>query len=288
MELLAKLSKAINHPDKLKRYLGVFMRSVPYRLRLTKLIPKSFYLQHAPDRYVTHLATYNERNEHKIYQPRERSRWSDSSDMSRYYFLSLASDQLIKERIIGDVAELGVYKGSSAYFLAKLARCLGTKAYFFDTFDGFNERDLVGRDNMADAGSFSDTSLASVRKFVGEENVQYICGYFPQSLAQIQEDPHFCLVHIDCDLYAPFKDALEYFYPRLVEGGMLVMHDYASYTWQGVETAVDAFFEDKPERPILIPDKSGTAVIRKAFGTVQKSSAFSPDPTRHTDNIFQA
>lgn len=273
MELSAKLSKAINHPDKLKRFLGVLLRSLPYRLRLTKLIPKSYYLQHVPDRYVTHLATYNERNKHKIFQPGERDRWSagnfanNASDMSRYYFLNLACDQLIKEGITGDVAELGVYKGNSAYYLARLARGLGTTAYLFDTFEGFDERDLVGRDDRADVNSFSDTSLARVRKFVGEENVRYVEGYFPQSLAAVQEDPRFCLVHIDCDLYAPFKDALEYFYPRLVEGGMLVMHDYASYTWEGVETAVDAFFKDKPERPILIPDKSGTAVIRKSFGT---------------------
>lgn len=276
MELSAKLSKAINHPDKLTRYLGVFMRSLPYRLRLTKLIPKSYYLQHVPDRYVTHLSIYNERNKHKIFQPGDRSHWSagnfanNVSDMSRYYFLSLACDQIIKEGITGDVAELGVYKGNSAYFLAKLARCLGTRAYLFDTFEGFDKRDLVGRDEQADTDSFSDTSLARVRKFVGEENVRFVSGYFPQSLSQITEDPRFCLVHIDCDLYAPSRDALEYFYPRLVEGGMLIMHDYASYTWDGVEMAVDAFFQDKPERPILIPDKSGTAVIRKAFSRVQK------------------
>lgn len=273
MELSAKLSKAINHPDKLKRFLGVFARSLPFRLRLTKLLPRSFYLQHVPERYVTYMDTYNQRNRHGIFGRGQINRWwagnfaNNASDMGRYYFLSLACDQLIKEGITGDVAELGVYKGNSAYYLARLARFLGTKAYLFDTFEGFDRRDLVGRDEAASEGSFGDTSLTSVRGFVGEESVQYVSGYFPQSLEQVKDEPRFCLVHIDCDLYAPFKDALEYFYPRLVDGGMLIMHDYASYNWDGAEAAVDAFFKDKPERPILIPDKSGTAVIRKAFRT---------------------
>jgi O-methyltransferase len=34
--------------------------------------------------------------------------------------------------------------------------------------------------------------------------------------------------------------------------------------WDGAEKAVDEFFADKPERIIVIPDKAGTAVIRRA------------------------
>jgi len=71
------------------------------------------------------------------------------------------------------------------------------------------------------------------------------------------------LVHIDCDLYAPVDAALRYFYPRLITGGFLVIHDYLNFFWNGVGRAVDEFFADKPEKLVPIPDKSGTAVIRK-------------------------
>jgi O-methyltransferase len=50
---------------------------------------------------------------------------------------------------------------------------------------------------------------------------------------------------------------------HVVKGGFLVMHDYSSLWWDGVEKAVDEFFAVKPEKVIPIPDKSGTAVIRK-------------------------
>jgi hypothetical protein len=46
-------------------------------------------------------------------------------------------------------------------------------------------------------------------------------------------------------------------------GGILVLHDYSSGHWQGAKTATDNFFSDKPEKPILMPDKSGSAIIRK-------------------------
>jgi hypothetical protein len=70
-------------------------------------------------------------------------------------------------------------------------------------------------------------------------------------------------VHIDTDLYAPIMSGLEYFYPRMVPGGYLIIHDYGSLTWEGAEKAVDTFFADKPESVIQIPDSSGSAVIRR-------------------------
>lgn len=268
MSLSKDIKKAINEPYKLKRFLAAFARSIPFRLRLTSLIPKSLYLQYAPDRYSILIRTYNERVR-RIHDPSDQRQWNrqnhpnNAGDMARYYFLLLACDQIVKEGIQGDVAELGVYKGNSAYMLAKLARSLGTTAYLFDTYEGFPDRDLVGVDSGARADAFTDSTLALVRKRVGDENVQFVKGYFPDSLTQVTGSPEFCLVHIDCDLYEPFRQALEYFYPRLVDGGMLIMHDYSSLVWDGAERAVDEFLADKPERPILIPDKSGTAVIRK-------------------------
>jgi len=73
----------------------------------------------------------------------------------------------------------------------------------------------------------------------------------------------FSLVHLDCDLKKPTMAALEYFYPRIVKGGFLVMHDHSSYCWKGAEEAINEFFKDKPEWVIPVPDKSGSCVIRK-------------------------
>src|SRR5260221_6248008 len=158
-------------------------------------------------------------------------------DMGRFYFFCLTLDQIAKEGLEGDIAELGVYTGHTAARLATMARRLGRTAYLFDTYEGFSQSDLQGID--ADkAFQFADTSLEAVRALVGEESVRYIKGYFPESLVEMPDSARFCLVHIDCDLYAPTFSALDYFYPRLVPGGFMVIHDYSSLHWDGMERAV--------------------------------------------------
>jgi hypothetical protein len=44
---------------------------------------------------------------------------------------------------------------------------------------------------------------------------------------------------------------------------LIIIHDYSSTAWPGIADAVDGFFRDQPECPVLVPDKSGTAVVRK-------------------------
>lgn len=184
-------------------------------------------------------------------------------DMGRFFTFTLIYDQIRKENIQGDLAELGVYRGNTAYILASFGRILDRTAYLFDTFEGFDPKDLKGIDE-AIPHQFSDTSLETVRSFVGEENVVYVKGYFPESAAQIPDDRKFAAVHLDCDLYSPMMSALEYFYPRMSEGGFIIIHDYSSLHWDGAENAADEFFSDKPECLMPIADAGGSAIVRKA------------------------
>jgi hypothetical protein len=142
-------------------------------------------------------------------------------DMARFFFFCLTFDQLVREGVDGDLVELGAYKGHTATLLAKMARKLGTTAYILDTFTGFDPADVVGVDASVNVTQFRDTSLEAVRALVGEDNVRYIKGRFPQTAGQLPADGRYCLVHIDCDLYAPIFSALQYFYPRVVPGGFL-------------------------------------------------------------------
>ena len=188
---------------------------------------------------------------------------TNDGDISRFYFFCLAFDQLSKEGVRGDFVELGAYKGHTATLLARMARRAGSTAWILDTFEGFNPEDLQGID-AEHRMEFGDTSLEAVRALVGDDHVRYIKGYFPESTSQMPPELSFAMVHIDCDLYVPIRHALSYFYPRLVPGGYLIVHDYACLAWDGAERAVDEFFADKPEPVIPLTDGCGSAVIRKA------------------------
>ncbi|HXB61316.1 MAG TPA: TylF/MycF/NovP-related O-methyltransferase, partial [Acidobacteriaceae bacterium] len=112
---------------------------------------------------------------------------------------------------------------------------------------------------------FADTSIDYVRQTVGNDAVTtYVQGFFPESVTPEVTERSFALVHIDCDLYEPMKAALEFFYPRMPKGGMLILHDYSSGTWEGTTKAVDEFCQATGEYISLWPDKSGTAMIRKS------------------------
>ena len=187
----------------------------------------------------------------------------NAGDMGRFYFFCMVLDQMVKEGIGGDLLEIGVYKGSTAAVLATMARKLDRTLYLLDTFEGFAAADLQGID--ADKGmNFADTSVEAVRALVGEADIRFVKGYFPATATQLPPDGRFGLVHIDCDLYAPIRSALDYFYPRMVPGGFLIVHDYSSLHWNGAEQAVDEFFADKPECVVPLTDGAGSVVVRKA------------------------
>ena len=218
-------------------------------------------LEYRPDSHRFHRGIQNDEQLIRAWMRGHTT--NTAGDLARFYMLYLNIEQVLLEGVPGDFAELGVYKGNSACLLAFMARRSGRHVYLFDTFSGFDTRNFVGEDRSRMAGHFSDTSLESVRALVGDESVSYVRGFFPDSLAAITPPDRLAVVHLDCDLYEPMRAGLEQFYPRLSPGGVLFLHDYSSGEWPGAKRAVDEFLRDKPEPLILIPDKSGTAVLRK-------------------------
>jgi O-methyltransferase len=68
---------------------------------------------------------------------------SNYFDYIRLSTLELISFEIVKKDLKGNVAELGVYKGKFARYLNHFFP--DRKLYLFDTFEGFDNRDVVGR-----------------------------------------------------------------------------------------------------------------------------------------------
>lgn len=189
---------------------------------------------------------------------------NNNGDAARFISLILNVRKAMEEGVEGDIAELGVWRGNSAALLARVAEQNGRNLFLFDTFEGFDARDLKGIDNRSREGDFASTSIQYVKETVGPTTcVRYVKGFFPDSIPVELHSSRFSIVHIDCDLYAPMKAALEFFYPRMSRGALLILHDYHSGAWPGATQAINEFCDATGETLILLPDKSGTAMCRK-------------------------
>lgn len=147
----------------------------------------------------------------------------------------------------GAWAEAGVYRGGSAELICA-AKPAATPFHLFDTFGGMPA--VAADDGAFRPGDFADTSVARVRaRLTGRENVEFHPGFFPDTAATpALRGTSFQFVHIDLDLYQSTLAGLEFFYPRLLPGGMLVSHDYGDATVPGVKRAFDDFLRGRPER----------------------------------------
>ena len=179
----------------------------------------------------------------------------NSADRVRYGTLALALQTIERERVSGDLAELGVWQGATSTFLhyQMPQRAL----YLFDTFAGFpGESDADGR--------FRDTSVDAVRRRIGDDsNVVFRVGTFPGTTLGMESE-RFAFVLLDADKYASTLAGLEFFYPRMTRGAYMFIHDYNSpESEHGVSRAVNEFLQGKPERVVEIPDIWGSVLFRK-------------------------
>lgn len=184
-----------------------------------------------------------------------------TGDYARYASLALAIHRVEAEGVAGAFAEVGVYQGATSRFIMRCAP--GRTLYLFDTFEGFPPEDREV-ENRGDA-RFRDTSEESVRQALGSADKVVICkGRFPETAAGI-EGERFALVLLDLDVLNPTLAGLEFFYPRLVRGGYLFVHDYNSpESNSACRRAVTQFMAGKPEQIVELPDTWGSVVIRKS------------------------
>lgn len=169
--------------------------------------------------------------------------------------------------IPGDIAELGVYRGNIAWQLNALFP--DRQLLLFDTFEGFSRKDIQietdGQYSKVSEKTFSDTSVEYVRnRLPFPQNALFYPGYFPETTKDIPERS-FAFISLDADLYAPIRAGLEYFYPRLSSGGMILLHDYNNTQFRGCREAVRQY-EEENQALLLVPlsDLHGTAVIIKS------------------------
>jgi O-methyltransferase len=184
-------------------------------------------------------------------------------------------------QIEGDYVECGVWKGGSVALMALNNLYYSSKRrnlYLFDSFTNICEpdREVDGEKAVKQALEWSkkggvDGSLVPLDGFYDQfgghgtksacqeiienkvgytkERVHYFEGWFQETFPkynnQIQK---IALLRLDADWYASTKICMDYFYDKVVDGGIVIIDDYGTY--EGCKKAIDEFFYNK-HKPLL-------------------------------------
>jgi O-methyltransferase len=167
----------------------------------------------------------------------KRERKMETTAIDAYQLVTAARSTA---KLPGAAAEVGVFKGATARLIME---ALPNKTvHLFDTFEG-----LPDSQDGLDKGQFCGT-LEEVRQYLNDPRVQFHRGYFPRDTAHEIEHERFAFVHLDVDYYDGTLAALEFFWPRMVTGGVVLTHDYI---WlPGPTKAFDEFFRNRVE-PVI-------------------------------------
>ena len=185
----------------------------------------------------------------------------------------------LAKNVPGDTAECGVYAGAGSYIMCKVNQeDSGTNRlhHIFDSFEGLSSPSELDGKHWRE-GDLSCSHNTVVDNLLEFPNVKIHKGWIPQGFAEVERDL-FCFVHIDVDLYQPTRDSIEFFYPRVNAGGLILCDDYGFTSCPGATKAIDEFFQDKKEKMISLSEGGGFVI--KGIETASRS-AFLPEGNRN-------
>lgn len=185
----------------------------------------------------------------------------------------------------GDIIELGVYRGTSLMHWANFIeiRNMGDRhkqVFGFDNFSGFTsitnkdgkiDETVCKEEGGFDAGFFEEILEDAISIYDKDRFIPYkprvilIKGNIEETVPKFVEDHpglRISLIHFDCDMYEPTKVGLEYFWPLVVPGGVVLLDEYGIRPWEGESKAVDEYFngEVKINRFDWAPNPGGYIV----------------------------
>lgn len=145
-------------------------------------------------------------------------------------------EQVLKENIPGDFIETGAWRGGATIFMRALLKDRNIQdrlVWVADSFQGLpppNEKYSADKNSLHHLQEELSVSLEEVlenfKKYgLLDEKVRFLVGWFKDTLptASIQK---LAILRLDGDMYESTMDALEALYPKLSEGGYLIIDDW--------------------------------------------------------------
>jgi O-methyltransferase len=207
------------------------------------------------------------------------------TDQNRLHNLIIAIRHVVNKPINGAIIECGVWRGGSMMAAALTLLELGDESrdlYLFDTYSGMTNPIEKDKDY---SGRSAESQMLSSKKVSGEytsdvkakaslpdviegmestgypkSKIKYVSGDVCQTLFATELPTQIALLRLDTDWYESTKVELEVLWNRVTTGGIVILDDYDH--WEGAKIAVDEFFADRSDRPILIKMLTGRIIVK--------------------------
>ena len=142
----------------------------------------------------------------------------------------------------GALLEVGVWRGGTGALIARCAKLNGLTdpVILCDTFTGVVKTGPL--DSVYQGGEHHDCTKDDVIALIERldlDNVEILEGTFPDESGTALSDQQFRFSHVDVDTYESTRGVVEWLWPRLVRGGIMVFDDYGFQTCDGVTVFVN-------------------------------------------------
>jgi len=170
-------------------------------------------------------------------------------------------------RLPGDFVECGVDTG-----MFSMAICdwldfnqVDKDFWLFDTYRGIPDEQMTEAERNGIAGwhnreSYEECFEQAKTNFLPWPRCRLVRGMVPETLAAFPADRRVAYLSIDMNIVAPEMAAIEFFWDRMVLGGMILLDDYGWATHRPQREAFDAFARAHGTMILNVPTGQGIII----------------------------
>lgn len=183
------------------------------------------------------------------------------SNATRYAMIFSKSDE-------HNFVECGVGDGLSAFYtLREINENSNFKEksilHLYDSWSGMIKEGLLESETSS-LGRYSELEIEITKNNLKEfeKSIVYHKGYIPEIFNQEPSSPSSIIyMHVDLNSTPPTMSALEYFFPKLTSGGIILFDDYGWKNHKDTKHAIDKFLKNLPGIIMQLP--TGQAIFFK-------------------------
>ena len=176
-----------------------------------------------------------------------------------YWTASLASNLKTSEH--KNFAEMGVCDGLTAYFAshARKNNCCDGDFYLYDSWDEMVSG-LLTESEKQSAGAYAYLNINNTKKNLSlcdNEKFVFVEGYIPESFKLNLNPQTLAWLHIDLNSSIPTVASLDFFWDKILTGGIILFDDYAWPGYEDTKLKVDQWCLDKSVSVFHMPTGQG-------------------------------